>query len=65
MMVGGRADFVHVIFSDIAYFIETSAKSEVVTVCIYRKGETAEHGDDLDHDTTTPSLRSALVPLTA
>src|SRR5882762_6725419 len=24
---------------------------------IYRRGETAEHGDDLDHDRTTPSLR--------
>ncbi len=24
---------------------------------ICRRGETAEHGDDLDHDRTTPSLR--------
>jgi hypothetical protein len=24
---------------------------------IRRRGETAEHGDDLDHDRTTPSLR--------
>src|ERR1700737_3364791 len=31
---------------------------------IRRRGETAEHGDDLDHDRTTPSLRWALAPLT-
>jgi hypothetical protein len=26
-------------------------------VAICRRGETAEHGDDLDHDRRTPSLR--------
>ena len=31
---------------------------------ICRRGETAEHGDDLDHDMTTPSLRWVLAPLT-
>ena len=33
-------------------------------VAICRRGETAEHGDDLDHDRTTPSLRWVLAPLT-
>jgi len=33
-------------------------------VAICRRGETAEHGDDLDHDRRTPSLRWALAPLT-
>src|SRR5258705_1114517 len=33
-------------------------------VAICRRGETAEHGDDLDHDRRTPSLRRALAPLT-
>src|SRR5229473_6717288 len=31
---------------------------------ICRRGETAEHGDDLDHDRRTPSLRWVLAPLT-
>ncbi len=33
-------------------------------VAICRRGETAEHGDDLYHDRRTPSLRWALAPLT-
>jgi hypothetical protein len=33
-------------------------------VAICRRGETAEHGDDLDHDRRTPS-RWVLAPLTA
>jgi hypothetical protein len=33
-------------------------------VAIFRRGETAEHGDDLDHE-RAPSLRWALAPLTA
>jgi hypothetical protein len=33
-------------------------------VAICRRGETAEHGDDLDHDRRTPSLGWALAPLT-
>jgi hypothetical protein len=33
-------------------------------VAICRIGETAEHGDDLDHDRRAPSLRWALPPLT-
>src|SRR5260370_21124051 len=32
-------------------------------VAICRRGETAEDGDDLDHDRRTPSLRWALAPL--
>ena len=33
-------------------------------VAICRRGETAEHSNDLDHDGKTPSRRWALVPLT-
>jgi hypothetical protein len=33
-----------------------------VAICGRRK--TAEHGDDLDHDSRPPSLRWALTPLT-
>jgi hypothetical protein len=33
-------------------------------VAICRRGETAEHSDDLDHDRRTPSRRWALAPLT-
>ena len=33
-------------------------------VAICRRGETAEHGDDLYHDRRTPSRRWALAPLT-
>ena len=33
-------------------------------VAICRRGETAEYGDDLDHDRKIPWLRWALAPLT-
>jgi hypothetical protein len=33
-------------------------------VAFCRRGETAEHGDDLDHDSRTPSPRWVLTPLT-
>ena len=46
-----------------------SAKSEVVTddllVAICRRGETAEHGDDFDHDRRLPPLGWAFAPLIA
>ena len=39
-------------------------RGDGLLVAICRRGETAEHGDDLDHDCRAPSLRRALAPPT-
>jgi hypothetical protein len=43
--------------------METSAKSEVVTVCSWQRRRKTAVADDLDHE-KTPSSRKALTPLT-